>query len=171
MHRRIVSLISSPNLFHSELSRAQTYEIGHGRIETRRIVVCECPHGYLAMPSVHQVFCLSRERINKATGEVQSDVEYGLTSLSSTKIGATGLLSLVRDHWTIENRSHYVRDVTFGEDRCRARCRNLPSVLSLLRGAALNLLRGEGTTNVAAALRRFAARPQEAIQLLKKKTE
>jgi predicted transposase YbfD/YdcC len=163
--------MSSPNLCCLEFSRARSQEIGHGRIEKREITVCDCPSGYLSIKSARQVFCISRERLCKSTGVIEKNVEYGLTDLSSSKLSASSLLRSLRGHWVIENRSHYVRDVTLGEDSCRARTRNLPSVLSLFRGVALNLARGSGVRNLAAACRRFAARPDEAIQLIKKKTE
>jgi hypothetical protein len=163
--------MDSPNLYCLEFSRAKTQGIEHGRIEKRSIAVCDCPSGYLSIKSVSQVFCISRERLCKSTGVIETNVEYGLTDLSSSQIGAASLLKSLRGHWVIENRSHYVRDVTLGEDSCRARTGELPSVLSLFRGVALNLNRREGVRNIAVACRRFAARPQEAIHLLKKKTE
>jgi predicted transposase YbfD/YdcC len=163
--------MESPNLYCLEFSRARTQDFGHGRMEKRSITVCDCPSGYLSMKSASQVFCISRERLCKSTGVIETNIEYGLTDLSSSQVSASSLLKLLRGHWVIENRSHYVRDVTLGEDSCRARTGELPSVLSLFRGAALNLNRRARVRNVAATCRRFAARPHEAIRLLKQKTE
>lgn len=72
----------------------------------------------------------------------------------------------MRGHWHIENRSHGVRDVTFDEDRSQVRSGSLPQVLAALRNTVLGLMRQAGETNIAAACRRFAAQPWEALALL-----
>ena len=68
------------------------------------------------------------------------------------------MLALARGHWGIENRLHYVRDVTLGEDACRVRSDAAPQVLAALRNVVLTLLRAAGHTNIAAALRAIAWR-------------
>ena len=79
---------------------------------------------------------------------------------------ATCLLELVRGQWTIENRSHWVRDVTFDEDRSQVRTGNVPQVMAALRNTAIGLLRLAGESNIAAACRRLAAQPEQALTLL-----
>src|SRR5947209_18570173 len=79
---------------------------------------------------------------------------------------AARLLELARGHWGIENGLHYVRDVTLGEDACRVRTGSAPQVLAGLRNVAVHLLRGARAASVAAATRRFAARPRDALPLL-----
>ena len=76
--------------------------------------------------------------------------------LSATAIGAA-----IRQHWGIENRSHYVRDVTFGEDQSRIRSK--PAQFARLRSFALNILRANGTTNVRRELYLNALNPQNAL--------
>jgi predicted transposase YbfD/YdcC len=76
------------------------------------------------------------------------------------------LLELVRDHWGIENRLHYVRDVTFGEDASRVRSGSAPQIMAAFRNAVIHLLDGVEATSKAAARRRFAAHPNEAILLI-----
>jgi hypothetical protein len=61
---------------------------------------------------------------------------------------------------------HYVRDVTLGEDACQVRTDCTPANLAACRNAALNLLRRAGVTNVAAALRRHAMYPRQALALM-----
>jgi predicted transposase YbfD/YdcC len=73
---------------------------------------------------------------------------------------------LVRGHWGIENRLHYVRDGTLGEDGCRVRSGAAPQVLAALRNAVIHLLDGVQAPSKAAAVRRFAAHPEEAVRLL-----
>ncbi len=66
----------------------------------------------------------------------------------------------------IENRLHWVQDLSFGEDACRVRTRAAPEILAALRNAGLRLLRAIGVKNIAAALRHHAAKPQEAVNLV-----
>jgi predicted transposase YbfD/YdcC len=56
----------------------------------------------------------------------------------------------IGDHWSIENRNHYVRDVTMGEDNSRIRVK--PEIMSKLRSIGLNLLRANGVKNVRRAM-------------------
>ncbi len=76
------------------------------------------------------------------------------------------LLALWRGHWSIENRLHWVRDVTFDEDRCQVRVGAAPHVMAALRNLVISLLHLAGAPNIAAALRRNAARPSEALALM-----
>ncbi len=73
---------------------------------------------------------------------------------------------MLRGHWHIENKSHWVRDVTFGEDRAQVRTGATPQVLATLRTTVIGLLRAAHFTNIAAAGRYFAARPLAALALL-----
>ena len=66
-----------------------------------------------------QVFRLVRERT--AGGVTVTETAYGVTSLTRERADAGRLLELVREHWSIENGLHHVRDVTLGEDACRVR--------------------------------------------------
>ncbi len=90
-----------------------------------------------------------------------------ITSLNREQADAGRLLKLTRQHWGIENSVFYVRDMTFGEDACRARTGSGPHILSCLRNAAINLLNRAGVKNKAAALRRHAAHPDEALALFR----
>ena len=82
------------------------------------------------------------------------------------KASARRLLKLSREHWGIENRLHWVRDVTFDEDRCQVRSGSAPQVLSTIRNTVIGLLRIAGHSNIAAALRRNAARPDIPLRLV-----
>ncbi len=70
--------------------------------------------------------------------------------------GAATLLNCNRGHRGIEHRSHYVRDVTLGEDASQIHTGHAPRTLAGLRNGLLTYLRAEGVTNVAAAVRRSA---------------
>jgi predicted transposase YbfD/YdcC len=111
-----------------------------------------------------QGFELVRERTEK--GKTTREVVYGITSLKPAQANAARLLGLVREHWRIENRLHYVRDVTLGEDACRVRKGSAPQVLAALRNAAVHLLAGVKAESRVAAIEQLAARPNEALSLL-----
>jgi hypothetical protein len=99
-------------------------------------------------------------------GETTREEAYALTSLPPEQADAARLLALWRGHWQIENSLHYVRDVTLGEDACQVRSGAAPAVFAACRNTALNLLRRAGHANIAAALRRYAMYPREALALL-----
>ena len=145
---------------------ARTVDIGHGRIEQRNLTTSEALMDYSDWPGLAQVFELGRHVIIKKTGEERVEVVYGVTSLRSEQVTPGRLLDLVRGHWHIENKSHWVRDVTFDEDRSQVRCGNIPQVMAALRNTVIGLLRWAGHTNIAAACRRLAAQPAQALALI-----
>ena len=145
---------------------AATLDLGHGRIEQRGLQTSDVLRGYSDWPGLAQVFRLERQVIIKKTGEVRQDVVAGVTSLAPERADATRLLALVRGQWHIENQSHWVRDVTFDEDRSQVRCGNIPQVMAALRNTVIGLMRWAGYTNMAGACRRFAAQPTEALHLI-----
>ncbi len=106
---------------------------------------------------------LERTVIQKATGELHREVAYALSSLDLSSLNADKLLMLWRQHWHIENRVHYVCDVTLGEDACRVRSGAGPRVLAAVRRTILTTLRSQGVSNLAEALRSFAQFPYRAL--------
>jgi len=150
---------------------ARTLDIGHGRIEQRNITTSEALVGYSNWPGLAQVFKLGRHVITPKTTEERVEVVYGITSLSPERGMPERLLALVRGHWQIENKLHWVRDVTCDEDRSQVRCGNIPQVMAALRNTTIGLLRWAGYSNMAAACRRFAAQPDLALTLLGIKLE
>ena len=145
---------------------ARTVDSGHGRIEQRNLTTSEALVGYSDWPGLAQVFELGRHVIIQKTGEERVEVVYGVTSLRPERATPGRLLGLVRGHWQIENKSHWVRDVTFDEDRSQVRCGNIPQVMAALRNTTIGLLRWAGHTNIAAACRRLAAQPVQALALI-----
>lgn len=145
---------------------AETLDLGHGRIEQRGLQTSNILAGYSDWPGLAQVFRLERQVILKKTGEVRQDVVAGVTSLTPERADAARLLALVRGQWHIENQSHWVRDVTFDEDRSQVRCGHIPQVMAALRNTVIGLMRWAGYTNMAAACRRFAAQPTAALHLI-----
>ena len=143
-----------------------TTDKGHGRLETRAIWVSQhCQH--LDFPYVRQVARIERRRVRLTDNTEQHETVFCLTSLSPEKADAARLLQLNRDHWSIENRLHYVRDRTFDEDRSQVRKRAAPHMMASLRNLAIGLLRLAGaTTNIAAATRFFMRHTERAMELL-----
>jgi hypothetical protein len=93
----------------------------------------QCPHflrsylnNYLNFPHVGQVFTIRREITRIKQNKTTVEIIQGATSLSVQKADPVRLLHLNRAHWSIENRLHWVRDVTFDEDRSQIRTRNAP---------------------------------------------
>jgi hypothetical protein len=115
-------------------------------------------------PGLKQGFELTRKRTIQGVTTVE--VVYGITSLSVEEADARRLLGLTRGHWGIENKLHYVRDVTLGEDGCRVRKGSAPQVLAAVRNAVIHLLAGVDAPSSAAAIRRLNNRPEEALELL-----
>ena len=147
--------------------QATTVEKGHGRHETRELWASTALNAYLTFPHVAQVFCLRRTTVVLATGTPRTETVYGLTSLTPAQADPARLLALVRGHWAIENRLHWVRDVTFDEDRSQVRTGAGPQAMATLRNVAISLLRRAGALFIAPALREAAWRgPALALRLL-----
>jgi predicted transposase YbfD/YdcC len=139
---------------------------GHGRLEQRVVTCTDDLDDYLTWPGVQQVLRRECERTTLRTGVVSSTVTYALTSLPTRLLSVEGLAQLWRGHWTIENRVHYVRDVTFGEDAHQMSSGSAPQALAALRNALINRLRAAGWTNIAAALRHYANSISEVVPLI-----
>lgn len=137
---------------------------GHGRITTRHLQVSSRLAGHLDWPGLQQVCRV--ERITKEQGRETREIAYAITSLPPERSTAVDLLSYNRGHWGIENRLHWVRDVSLGEDACRANVEQCPQNLAALRNVALTLLRRAGVNEILATLRDFATRPQELLKFL-----
>ena len=133
------------------------------RVETRTLRASMGLNEYLlGWAGLGQVLWLERRVWQRGRGETL-ETACAITSLRPGEASAAELLALWRGHWGIETRLHYVRDVTLGEDACRVRTGAAPQALAAVRNTVISLVRLAGKTNVAAALRRFAAKPAEAL--------
>jgi len=113
---------------------------------------------------VAQVFRI-RRHVKEGDNEREETV-YGLTNLPRKKANASRLLTFQQAHWRIENRLHYRRDVTLGEDACQVRMSGAPEALAALNGGVLALMDWLQVSNVASQMRHFCAHPREALQVL-----
>ena len=84
---------------------------------------------------------------------VRKQIVFGITSLSADLAGPAEIAADQRGHWRIENRTHYVRDTTFDEDRCQIRTGHAPQNTAALRNLAIDTLRANGHANIAHARR------------------
>lgn len=146
--------------------RCQTVGKAHGRIETRCLSSRADFIAELDWPGVGQVMRRTCRRTCLKTGLSSEETTYGITSLGWQQADAAQLEHLWRGHWTIENRSHYVRDETMGEDRGRAHRGHTPEALATLRNSLIAVMRAQGWTNIAAALRHYGSAVVKAFTLL-----
>jgi len=117
-------------------------------------------------PGLAQVYEYHIERQHTQTREITHQRQYGITSLPPEKASAKDLLKLRREHWTIENKLHRVRDVIFDEDASQAETGSIPHVMAALRNTAISALRLAGYTKISQTLREFADRPELAVNLI-----
>ena len=141
-----------------DLSVDTTTDVGHGRLEQRRCRAIDDP-AYLAYidpdrawPNLKSVVCIeSTRRIGEA---VSVEARHYLSSLPAD---AAMLARTIRRHWGIENRLHWVLDVTFHEDASRVRVGHAPENFAILRHLALNLLRQDRSSTGSLPTKRFRA--------------
>ncbi|MFT3872309.1 MAG: ISAs1 family transposase [Nocardioides sp.] len=142
---------------------ARSTDRGHGRRATRTIKVIDAPTlpGWPEFTGVSQVAQL-RRTVTKA-GKKSVEVVYLITSAHARDAAPALLAAWVQGHWAIENKLHWVRDVTYDEDRSQVRTGVLPRVMATLRNTALNLLRLTGYDDIAAATRHHSRDPERAL--------
>ena len=119
---------------------------------------------HLDWPGLAQVCRLERTTVRQ--GKITVEVQYAITSLARDRADAELLNTRWRCHWGIENRLHWVRDVTFGEDKCQVKQGHAPQNLAAFRNAAISLLRICGCKEIASALRDFSYQPLKLLRFL-----
>ena len=111
-----------------------THDKEHGRIETRELQVMDVPKHLKEWPGIQQILKITRTRVTKKKTTVE--VAYGITSLSKSEATPEKIMKIWRDHWCVENRLHWVRDVVFNEDRSTVRkgdsAQNMAALRSLV---------------------------------------
>lgn len=144
---------------------AHTIDYGHGRTHERRELVASTDlTAYLDWPHLAQVFRI--ERTWRERGQPRQAVHYGITSLAPDTGPPARLLALKRGHWGIENGLHRCKDVNFGEDASLIHVGQGPTVMALLRDAAVSLLHHAGVRRIAARLRAHSQHPAQAVALV-----
>ncbi|WP_223840235.1 ISAs1 family transposase [Saccharopolyspora pogona] len=133
--------------------------------DTRTLKATELTTG-IGFPGAAQVLRLTRTRTNRKAGKRTRETVYAITSLTVTDAGPEQIATWLRGHWSIENGLHWVRDVTYDEDRSQIRTGHAPQVMASLRNIAISLFRLAGHTNIAAACRHHARDFNRPIELL-----
>jgi hypothetical protein len=149
-----------------QADRVTTISKGHRRLETRTLECSTAGADYMRWPGIGQILRRTCERVVLKTGKRSVEVSYGLTNLTPDAAGARQLEALWRGHWTIENRKQYVRDVTLGEDQSQAYRGNTPHALAALRNGLIDLMRHEGWSNLADAIRHYGASVPRVLALI-----
>jgi predicted transposase YbfD/YdcC len=145
----------------ARIPAASSVSTDHGRRSRRTIKAALAP-AWIEFAGAAQVAQLRRTVTKK--GKKTVEVVYLITS--DRDADPATLAAWVRGHWHIENKLHWVRDVTYQEDKSLVRTGNAPRVMATLRSLAISLLRLAGHTNIAAANRHHARDPQRTLTLL-----
>ena len=140
-------------------------ERGHGRTERRTLKVTSVAKG-LAFPHAAQAIQIVRRR--KVKGKWSRETCYAVTSLTVIQASHAQLAAIVRGHWGIEDRLHWVRDMDFDEDRSQVRTATGPRIMASLRNLVITILRLSGAASIAAALRYNARQPSRPLQTIMK---
>jgi predicted transposase YbfD/YdcC len=151
------------NLPWADIPATSTLTNDHGRRARRTIKVATVP-AWIEFTGAAQIAQLRRTVTKK--GKKTVEVVYLITSADTQAASPTTLATWVRGHWHVENKLHWVRDVTYQEDKSLVRTGNAPRVMATLRNLAISLLRLNGHTNIAAANRHHARNPHRTITLL-----
>jgi len=168
LHEDIADLFEDRTPDRRRWKQAETWDKGHGRLEHRQITCSPDRNSWFAKDweGIEQVFRLERTTRLLKTNQTRHEVVYGLSSLSMRQAPPARMLSLIRDHWAIENKLHYRRDGSLGEDACQTRTGPVPSLLAQLNSAVLSYMDRVGVRNVARQMRYFDAHPEQALALL-----
>jgi len=131
-------------------------EKGHGRIEKRSIGTISVGEGQSSFPYAAQFIIVKRFSTDLRGENARTDKQFYVTSLTAEDADAPKLLEIIRGHWAIENSLHWVRDVTFDEDRSQIRTGSEPRVFATIRNLAISLLRLSGLKDIASGLRKLS---------------
>ncbi|MFZ3046396.1 MAG: ISAs1 family transposase [Desulfatirhabdiaceae bacterium] len=146
--------------------RYTTINKGHGRIEKRSIRTAPVKEGKTNFPYAAQFIKLERRFTDLHGENPREDNQLYITSLSTEEADAQVLLKIIRGQWSIENSLHWVRDVTFDEDRSQIRTGSEPRVFASIRNLAISLLRLHGFKDIAASLRKLGWNRELALSLI-----
>lgn len=144
-----------------------TFERGHGRTEQRTTRVAPVTDkSAITFPYAAQVFRIRRDVGGLDGQRTTKEIAHCITSLTPEQATPADLAAYIRRHWQIENRLHWVRDVSFDEDRSNVRTGSGPHVMASLRNLAISALRLHGYTNIAEGLRWAGRNPARSMEIL-----
>jgi predicted transposase YbfD/YdcC len=138
---------------------------GHGRAESRTMKLTAVSVG-IGFPHARLAIQMTRRRRPLNSSKWRTETVYAITDLDQLQIRPQEIADTIRGHWYIENRLHWVRDVTFAEDLSQIRTGHGPAVMAVLRNLAISVHRRHGANNIAAATRHTARHPARVLPLL-----
>lgn len=142
----------------------QRREKAHGRTSTWSVTT-QPSQDWIGFPHAVQTARIIRSRAEHGSGEKTAEQVFVITSLPPEVAGPAELAELIRGHWGIENRLHWVRDTAYGEDASQVRTGRGAHVMATLRNLAVSTLRIAGCTNITAALRSLDHDPETVRRL------
>ncbi|MEH1168262.1 ISAs1 family transposase [Micromonospora sp. CPCC 205539] len=139
---------------------------GHGRREIHSLKILTISTG-IDFPNAAQAIQIRRRRRRlDQPKRFTTETVYAITDLRVHQAQPAQLAARIRNHWSIENKVHWVRDVTYDEDRSQIRTGTGPEVMAVLRNAAIGALRLTGVTHITAANRHHARDSTRPLALL-----
>ena len=150
----------------SEWEYYKKVQKGHGRLEVREIWTSTQMNEWFAKDWAGIAQAYKVRRWIREGDKEREQIVYGITNLSRKQSNAEQTLCLNQKHWYVENRSHYRRDVTLGEDACQVRVEGAPPVLAAINGGILALMDFLGVKNVASKMRHFDEHYGEVLSLI-----
>lgn len=149
----------------SHIAVHRTQETNSGRHEIRIVRVQPLTLGQVNFPHAIQALLVERYTTGRGDGKIHTDAELGITTAPLDVADTAAFARCVRGQWAIEAQ-RFVRDVTFGEDACRARTGSLPWALATFRSLAISLAHLAGWRNNAAAHDHYRNHPADALREL-----
>ena len=163
----IATLFSEPAVVAETITTTRRTDLHGSRIEVRTLQASSALTAeYCGWAGLQQVFRVERHRIDKRMRTHTVTVGFGITSLPPARADAQRLATLLRGHWAIENRLHWIRDVDFGEDASRIHSGKAPQVMAILRNIAIGFLGVLGYDSPIQGLRHFAWHSADAVKLV-----
>lgn len=143
----------------------QTSDHGHGRSETRTVKVTAVGVG-IGFPEARLALQIQRRSRRAGSRRWRTETVYAITDLTLEQTSAAQLADALRAHWGVENRLHWVRDLTFTEDLSQIRTGHGPAVMATLRNLAISLHRQAGASNIATACRTVSRHPNRPLAMI-----
>jgi predicted transposase YbfD/YdcC len=144
----------------------RTDDRGHGRREIRTLKILSVAAGIEFPDAAQAIQIRRRRRLLDEPRRFTTETVYAITDLQAHQAKPWQLADWIRGHWGIENKTHWVRDVTYDEDRSLIRTGTGPQVMATIRNAAIGALRTAEATNIAAANRHHARNTNRPLALL-----
>lgn len=139
-------------------------ERNHGRINTWEVWITNADG--INFPHAKQTTCIRRRTYGLDGQKTRQEYAFIITSISAKATAAAEISDHVRNHWGIENKSHYVRDTVWNEDAQHIDNGTAPHVRATLTNTANSLLRLHGHTNIKRTTEWISRNPLRALPLL-----